>query len=275
MPSQSLRIRQLSYACKDTDLICSINAHLRTIVLTLITSGTEEHNRNFLPGLSNRSIIGANAMGEPNNGSDVFNPTANARRDGSVYILNGHKIQVTNSPVANLMAVHTTVNKSKGARGVTGFRFSQSMTRERGPILVGKHLAPDREKPLPIGIACENIEAFAVDDQGLLITEPDKEGELWIRGSCVAQGYWGDPAKTAKSFVPNPFQTSFAENATVTPKELEAFCGRHVPKYMVPESISFLDSMPKTSSGKIDRQALQNHPSLRPAAAAATTTTTT
>ncbi|MGE3309834.1 MAG: amino acid adenylation domain-containing protein [Limisphaerales bacterium] len=195
-------------------------------------------------------------------------------------------------------------------------------------------LAPDRETPLPIGVACENIEAFAVNDQGQLVTVPDQEGELWVRGSCVAQGYWGDPAKTAKAFVPNPYQTSFAETAyrtgdivtlapdlrnwlyvgrrdhmiksrgyrielgeiesamyrhdqvkeaavvavpdelignrirayavlsepaSLTAKELEAFCARHVPKYMVPESVTLLESLPKTSTGKIDRQALLKH----------------
>jgi amino acid adenylation domain-containing protein len=67
-------------------------------------------------------------------------------------------------------------------------------------------LDPDRIQPLPIGKACENMEVFAVDDQGKLITLPEQEGELWVRGSCVAQGYWGDPEKTAKVFVENNFQ---------------------------------------------------------------------
>lgn len=192
-------------------------------------------------------------------------------------------------------------------------------------------VAPDQDKPLPIGQACENIEVFAIDDQGTVITEPGVEGELWARGSCVAQGYWGDPAKTAKAFVPNPHQPNFAEiayrtgdivtlaadrrnwiyvgrrdhmiksrgyrielgeiesalyrheqvkeavaiavpddllgnrirafvvlteGAALTPKELEAFCARHVPKYMVPENIEVLPELPKTSTGKLDRTAL-------------------
>lgn len=74
-------------------------------------------------------------------------------------------------------------------------------------------LAPDGTQPVPIGVACANVEVFAVDDQGLLVTHPGREGELWVRGSCVAQGYWGDPAKTAGNFVRNPYQTNFDEVA--------------------------------------------------------------
>jgi amino acid adenylation domain-containing protein len=67
-------------------------------------------------------------------------------------------------------------------------------------------LAPECTQPVPIGIACENSEVFAVDEAGQLVTEPGYEGELWVRGSCVAQGYWADPEKTAKGFVHNHFQ---------------------------------------------------------------------
>jgi amino acid adenylation domain-containing protein len=74
-------------------------------------------------------------------------------------------------------------------------------------------LAPDRTRPVPIGIACENTEVFAVDDQQRLVTECGREGELWVRGSCVAQGYWGDADKTATNFVVNTFQPHFREIA--------------------------------------------------------------
>jgi len=74
-------------------------------------------------------------------------------------------------------------------------------------------LVPERTQPVPIGVACENMAVFTVDDEGQLVTEPGGEGELWVRGSCVAQGYWGDAEKTARHFVPNLFQPHFAEVA--------------------------------------------------------------
>jgi acyl-CoA synthetase (AMP-forming)/AMP-acid ligase II len=79
-----------------------------------------------------------------------------------------------------------------------------------------KDLDPDCTQPVPIGIACENLEVFAVDEEGGLVTEPGREGELWVRGSGVAQGYWGDPEKTARGFVRNSFQPHFEELAYCT-----------------------------------------------------------
>jgi amino acid adenylation domain-containing protein len=74
-------------------------------------------------------------------------------------------------------------------------------------------LDPECNQPVPIGIACENMDVFIVNEAGELVTEPGVEGELWARGSCVAQGYWGDPEKTARGFVQNPFQPHFHEIA--------------------------------------------------------------
>lgn len=196
-------------------------------------------------------------------------------------------------------------------------------------------LAPERgDRPVPIGQACENVEVFALDDNGELITEPGREGELWARGSCVAQGYWGDDEKNARSFAQNPFQRLYpdvayrtgdivtlapdrknwiyvgrrdhmiksrgyrielgeieaalykhekvkeaavvaipddlvghrikafvvpADGNGLTPKTLEAFCAERLPKYMLPERIELRDVLPKTSSGKVDRNALASN----------------
>jgi amino acid adenylation domain-containing protein len=68
-------------------------------------------------------------------------------------------------------------------------------------------IAPQCTQPVPIGRACANIEVFAVGDNGDRVTEPGVEGELWARGSCVADGYWGDREKSAKGFVQNPFNS--------------------------------------------------------------------
>jgi amino acid adenylation domain-containing protein len=68
-------------------------------------------------------------------------------------------------------------------------------------------------QPVPIGIACENVEVVAVNETGQLVTEPGQEGELWVRGSCVAQGYWADPEKSARGFVHNHLQPYYNEIA--------------------------------------------------------------
>lgn len=42
----------------------------------------------------------------------------------------------------------------------------------------------------------------------------------------------------------------------VSQADLVAFCGDRLPRYMIPEEMEFRETLPKTSTGKIDRQAL-------------------
>ncbi|MCU1303528.1 MAG: D-alanine--poly(phosphoribitol) ligase [Candidatus Sulfotelmatobacter sp.] len=64
---------------------------------------------------------------------------------------------------------------------------------------------------LPIGIACENTEVFAVNDQNEIVTEAGGTGELYVRGPSVTHGYWADAEKTKKMVLPNTFQPNFEE----------------------------------------------------------------
>jgi len=64
---------------------------------------------------------------------------------------------------------------------------------------------------LPIGIACENTEVFAVSDQNEIVTQPGGTGELYVRGPSVTYGYWADTEKTKKMVLPNTFQPHFEE----------------------------------------------------------------
>ena len=67
--------------------------------------------------------------------------------------------------------------------------------------------------PVPIGRACANTDAFAVTDDGRPVCGPGEEGELYVRGSGLMRGYWGDPEKTHRMLVKNPFQAAYDEPA--------------------------------------------------------------
>jgi amino acid adenylation domain-containing protein len=66
------------------------------------------------------------------------------------------------------------------------------------------------DEPLPIGFACRNTSILILDehDQPAADNQP---GELCVRGSSLALGYWNDPEKTAKAFVQNPLNKHYPE----------------------------------------------------------------
>lgn len=66
------------------------------------------------------------------------------------------------------------------------------------------------EEPIPIGRACANKELFLLDEQ-LRPVAPGQPGELCIRGSGLAHGYYGDPEKTAAAFIPDPRTSHYPE----------------------------------------------------------------
>lgn len=79
--------------------------------------GTEEQKQNFLiPAIRGRKIA-AFALTEPNAGSDAASIETTARRDNRHYIINGNKIFITNSPIADFVVAAAYTDKQKGAKG--------------------------------------------------------------------------------------------------------------------------------------------------------------
>jgi len=114
-------LERLGHACRDNGLIFSMNAHMWTVCMPLAAFGTKEQKRRFLPSLCNGTLIGGNAMSEPNSGSDAYSLRTTAERRGDRYLLNGSKIFVTNGPIADVILVFASIDRSKGASGISAF----------------------------------------------------------------------------------------------------------------------------------------------------------
>ena len=72
-----------------------VNTH--TMAATLImTHGTEEQKRRWLPAMATGDRRGALSLSEPDAGSDTRNISCRAERDGEEYVVNGTKAWVTN-----------------------------------------------------------------------------------------------------------------------------------------------------------------------------------
>ena len=74
---------------------------------------------------------------------------------------------------------------------------------------VNREFADD--DPLPIGKACRNTEIMLLDDENCLVTEPDKKGELCVRGTSLSVGYYANEEKTNAAFVQNPLNPYYEE----------------------------------------------------------------
>jgi amino acid adenylation domain-containing protein len=74
----------------------------------------------------------------------------------------------------------------------------------------------DQTTPVPIGKACANMAVIAIDEAGMPVLEPGKEGLLYGRGSNVMQGYYGRPSESAACFIANPFASGRDEKLYCT-----------------------------------------------------------
>jgi glutaryl-CoA dehydrogenase len=67
--------------------------------------GSEEQKRKYLPKLGSGEFIGCFGLTEPNHGSDPSSMETTIKDDGDSYILNGAKMWITNSPIADIAVV--------------------------------------------------------------------------------------------------------------------------------------------------------------------------
>ena len=66
------------------------------------------------------------------------------------------------------------------------------------------------EEPLPIGIPYRNTDILILNENDQLIKEGE-EGELCVRGTSLAMGYYNNPEKTSLVFIQNPLNKSYPE----------------------------------------------------------------
>lgn len=68
---------------------------------------------------------------------------------------------------------------------------------------------------LPIGRHCDNCDVFIVNDNGERVKDGE-EGELYVRSSFLADGYYNNPEKTSEAFVQNPLNKLYPEKVYKT-----------------------------------------------------------
>lgn len=75
-------------------------------------------------------------------------------------------------------------------------------------FIVNRELADD--EPIPIGYAYKNTDILILNEKDEPVQQGE-EGELCVRGTSLAMGYYNNPQKTAEVFVQNPLNSHYLE----------------------------------------------------------------
>lgn len=172
------------------------------VVNALLRWATAEQKLRYLPRLA-ADTVGAYALSESASGSDAFALQMRAERSGSVYILNGRKLWISNAKEAGLFIVFATVDAGAGYKGITAF-LAEIGTE-------GFHIGRKEDK---LGIrassTCELVfedcavpAAQVLGDVGKgykIAIETLNEGRIGIGAQMLglAEGAWGHAVKYAR-----------------------------------------------------------------------------
>jgi glutaryl-CoA dehydrogenase len=104
------------------------------VMYPIFKFGTEEQKERFLPKLAAGELIGCFGLTEPDHGSDPGGMTTTAMKTEDGWILNGAKMWITNSPIADVAVVWAKAKEKKDDDGVIrGFLVEKEMNGFSAP----------------------------------------------------------------------------------------------------------------------------------------------
>lgn len=109
------------------DASCGVLVDVQNTLVTnaLLRWGNEAQKEKYLPRMA-REWVGAYCLSESGSGSDAFALQLKAEKKGDKYVLNGHKLWITNGKEAEIFIVFATIDKNLGYKGITAFLVEKS-----------------------------------------------------------------------------------------------------------------------------------------------------
>jgi len=114
-----LALEEIAAVCASTAVTMSVHNSLTNWVI--LTHGSEELRKRYLPRLASAEILGAYAITESEAGSDVAAMRTTAVRKGDEYILNGAKIFISTGDKAGAIIVFARTDPKERTRGISAF----------------------------------------------------------------------------------------------------------------------------------------------------------
>ena len=96
--------------------------------------GSEDQKMKYLPKLASGEMVGCFGLTEPDSGSDPASMKTRAKRTSNGYVLNGTKMWITNSPIADIAIVWAKLEDE----GIHGFIVERGMKGFSTPKIEGK-----------------------------------------------------------------------------------------------------------------------------------------
>ncbi len=96
--------------------------------------GSESQKKKYLPKLATGEMVGCFGLTEPDAGSDPGGMKTRAKRTASGYVLNGSKMWITNSPIADIAVVWAKLEDE----GIHGFVVERDSKGFSTPKIEGK-----------------------------------------------------------------------------------------------------------------------------------------
>jgi alkylation response protein AidB-like acyl-CoA dehydrogenase len=111
-----VEVTGVSIVAEELSRICSALSEAYSVsmfggVEQLLTFGTEDQKRRWLPRISKGELIGAVCITEPSVGSDAAGIETKAKREGNSYVLNGKKRFITNAGLADVYVVYAKTSE--------------------------------------------------------------------------------------------------------------------------------------------------------------------
>ncbi|WP_158771768.1 acyl-CoA dehydrogenase [Paraglaciecola sp. L1A13] len=103
------------------------------VMYPIFTFGSDEQRKRYLPKLALGQWVGCFGLTEPNSGSDPASMLTRAQEVDGGYLLNGNKLWITNSPIADVFLVWGKLNGV-----IRGFILEKNMPGLSAPKIEGK-----------------------------------------------------------------------------------------------------------------------------------------